>query len=119
MPVKNKVLAIPLVDFNVAGLTAVAFTAMTTLPHAVFLLRIINECDTPIIISYDGVTAHDWLPEQPVGGAASYLQLNFQTNSQPQTSIANLAQNTTIYGKLAVAGGVGALIIAGYYQPQV
>lgn len=112
MAVKNIVLPIPL--SSVASSTFLGayllLSATTGLPHPCIIIRIVNNSDTDATISYDGVNDHDFVP------AMGSLNLEFQTNSQPQNQVCSLAQGTKIYVKGTV--GIGLIYLAGYYQPQ-
>ena len=111
MPVKNYVLPISMVTFNSAALTnAYQDISNGGISNACFMIRITNAATTTIAISFDGTHDHDLVP------ANSSITLNFQTNSQPQTSINNLRAGTLVYAK--GAAGVGTIGLAGYYQPQ-
>lgn len=106
MAVKNILLPIPLGTLAI-GATYQAFAA---LPQACCIVRIINASNAQVLVSFDGANDHD------VVLAAGALQLNAQTNSQPNNFIANVAKGSLIYVKGAGAGNV---YLAGYYQPSV
>lgn len=79
---------------------------------ACFIIRIINHSTEPILISYDGENIHDFLDMGDI------LQLPLQSNSGPVNQSAYLAQNTIVYAKNFDIVGTGAVILAGYYQPN-
>lgn len=87
-----------LVPINVNGLS-----------HACFLIRIINNSNATVFISYDGINAADVIPPN------NTLQLDFQTNSSPNGFVANLKKGTIVYADAALAG-VGTVYLVGYYQ---
>lgn len=111
MAVKNTVLPLTMVTFNSADLTG-SYQDISNggIAHACFLLRITNAATTTIAISFDGVHDHDLV------NADSDISLNFQTNAQPLTNIANMAAGTKVYAK--GTAGTGTIGLAGYYQPQ-
>lgn len=112
MAVRNIVKALARNSFNSASLTgsfqAINLTVATEEP--IFLLRIINAASTAINISYDGTTPHDYIPANGV------LELNFQTNSQPNNYNALLAKGTRVY--VSGTAGTGTIYLCGYFQPQ-
>lgn len=111
MAVKNIVLPIPLTSTSAVFFDGTYKLINTAgLPEACFMIRIINDCNRDVTVSYDGVNDHDFVPTD------TSIQLNFQTNSQPNNFIAKLAAGTKIYVK-GVAG-IGNVLLAGYYQPQ-
>lgn len=106
MAVKNSVAAIPLGTVVIGA----AYQAFAVLPKACFFVRIINASNAQVVVSYDGINDND------VVLASGVLELNAQTNSQPNNFIANVAKGSIIYVKGAGAGNV---YLAGYYQPSV
>jgi len=108
---KNAILPIEMEAFDSAGLTGIGtFDALNPdgLDHSVFLLRIINDSDTDVLLSYDGNLDHDFLP------AGETLQIDFQPSTQIGSSIAAIRQGTVIYAE-GVAG-VGFIYVTGYYR---
>lgn len=113
MASKNSIKAIPM--------TAVASTAFTGsyqllsaaggIPNACFLLKIVNNSDQDVSVSYDGTTDNDFVPK------GAMAQLPFQNNSQPNNFIANIPQGTKVYIK-GTAGMAGSVYLVGYYSPQ-
>jgi len=111
MSVKNVVKAIPLSSLNTAGISAITFTPIGTLPQSCFLVRFFNPSNTNVFLSYDGINPADFV--QSGGGI---LELNFQANAQPNNFLANLAKGTTVYA--TGTAGVGFIYMSAYYQPQ-
>jgi len=111
MAARNSVNAVALSSINSTAFNG-AYQAINAagLPNACFMIRIVNNSTVIITISYDGTTDNDFIP---IGG---YLQLNFQTNGQPNNFIANMKAKTIVYVK-GVAG-TGLVYLAGYYSPQ-
>jgi len=91
-------LGVGLVPINVNGLD-----------QACFLIRIINNSNVTILISYDGINAGDVLPPNNI------LQLDFQTNSAPNGFVANLKKGTVVSVD-STAPGIGLIFLCGYYQ---
>lgn len=112
MSVKNFVQAIPNTFFDAAFLNA-ALQAINPngLDEACFLIRVINDSNTAVEISYDGTTLHDYIR------AGESLQLPFQSNSQPKNEIALLRKGTIVYIRGTAGAGVGFITLCGYYQP--
>ncbi len=111
MSVKNQVKALPLSFVDTATISAMTFTPIGTLSHPVFLIRFFNPSNTNVFLSYDGINPADFV--QSGGGI---LELNFQTNAQPNNFLANLAKGTTVYA--TGTAGVGFIYMSAYYQPQ-
>lgn len=110
---RSYVLPIPLTTVDSATFINNNFFVINAagLTHPCFLLRIINNSNITILISYDGVNNHDILPPNDT------LQLDFQTNSQPSGHMALLRKGTVIYAKRSAgAAGVGIIYLCGYYQ---
>lgn len=106
---KNVVQIATLATFSSASLS-VSYQAVNSggLPAGCFLVRIINAASTAITISYDGTTDHEFV------GANSFLELNLQSNSQPNGFIANMKKGTVVYVK--GTAGAGTIAVAAYYQ---
>ena len=105
----NYVSAVPLASKNTATLTGGYAVVSTGLTEACFLLRITNDSNRDLTISYDlGVTDHDYV----VSGTS--LEINAQTNSSPSGKVALFRKGLPIYVK--AAAGTGYVYIAGYYS---
>lgn len=110
MALKNKIAAIEVTSFDAALLAGYMPINPGGLTEACFLIRIINNSDEDIDISYDGITDHDFLP------MGETLEISFQNNSQPNNNVALIAKGTIVY--VAGSGGSGTIYLAGYYSPQ-
>lgn len=110
MAYKNIVLAIPLSSLASTSFGA-AYTLVATLTNACFLLRITNNSDQDVTVSYDGTHDHDFVPK------ATQFNINAQTNSSPQNKQALFPQGFKVYVK-GTAGMAGSVYVSGYYQPQ-
>lgn len=74
---------------------------------ACFLLRIINDSDESITISYDGINDNEFLL------ANTFYDIATQTNSQPNARFALFAKYTKVYVK--GSAGSGSVYLSGYY----
>lgn len=106
----NRLQAIPLAIFDAAALTA-NFQPIYAggLPAPLAVLRINNTSNTDIIISYDGVTEHDYIL------ANTEFQLFAQLNSQPNNQVMYIASGSLLAVKFAKIAGNGDIYISGYY----
>lgn len=113
MAVKNSIQPILLTSINSAAFTGAyqLLSASTGLDNPCFLIRIINNSNQNITISYDGINDHDFLP------TLNTVQLPFQSNSQPNNFVAQIAKGTRIYVK--GAAGAGLVYLSGYCQIQL
>lgn len=109
MSTTNKILAIERADFNSNTLTGGFDVLYTSLPEPLAILRIVNESNRDITISYDGSTNHDLVP------SSNTLQLYLQASNRPRSHVAQLPKGSTIYVK-GTAGGTGYIYVAGYYN---
>ena len=108
MALTSAVKAINLSSVNAAGLTGGYDVINAGLTHSCFKLRIINDSNVPVGISYDGINTHDHVY------SVSNVTLDFQNNAGPSGYKASIAKGTKIY--LIGAAGVGTIYLAGYYQ---
>lgn len=105
---QNTVKAIPLTTILAAAVPAAYPAApQLTLPNAVFFLRIVNQTNNPITISFDGTTDHEYVLSGQV------FEINTQTNSLPNNKVSLFSARDTIFIK--GAGGGTAVTISGYY----
>lgn len=112
MAVVNSILPIARASFNTTGLTG-SYKVINSggTSEACVLIRIINDSDTDVSISFDGSTDHDYLR------TGETLQLPFQSNAAPGSNTAKLRQGTQVWVKGGGAG-TGLIYLAGYYQVQ-
>lgn len=104
----NKLKAIPLTSFNTTGLSA-TYQAINSsgLSDACVILRITNDSNQDITVSYDGSTDNEYVR------TGESLVLNAQSNSLPNSFVANFAQGTIVYVK--GSSGTGSVYLSGYY----
>lgn len=109
---KNFVLPIPLTKIDSATFTGAYQLVSGTLgiTEASFIIKIINNSNVDVTVSYDGTHDHDFVPKGTIA------QFNFQANAQPNNYAALLAKWTKIYVK--GAAGVGSVFLSGWYSPQ-
>lgn len=96
---------------NPAAYTQIGFAvAPTGFPYACFLIRLVNNTNQDINISFDGVTDNDYLV------AGQTMQLTSQTNSPYNIDCALFPIGTKVYAK-GLAGN-GTVYLTGYYLQQ-
>jgi hypothetical protein len=104
----NFVASIELQDFNVAGLVAgFAPVDVNGIESHILILRIINDSNKAVIISYDGVTDHD------IVAAGTSVTYNLQSNSEPNNWVYQLREGTVFY--VRGAAGAGHIYFSGWY----
>lgn len=110
MALKNSVSAVELFGIASTIVDADTYESINSLglPFPCFLVRIINNSDEDVTVSYDGVTDHDFVPKNTT------LQLPLQTNSQPNNNVALMPKGTIVYVK--GTAGTGDIYLAAYYQ---
>lgn len=113
MALKNTVNAIELFGISSVVMDSNAYQPISNvgLPFPCFLVRIINNSDEDVTVSYDGVTDHDFVAQKTT------LQLPLQANSQPSSYVALMGKGTMIYVK--GTSGDGDVYLAAYYQQSV
>lgn len=105
---KTSVKAVPLSTVNSSSVTT-SFVAINTtgLPAACFAMRVVNDSNKPIYLSYDGVTAHEYLADD------SAFDIPVQTNAQPIAMEALFAKGLKVYVK--GEAGTGLITLSAYY----
>lgn len=105
----NRVNAIPLTSIASSSVTG-TYAAINTngLPEACFMIRINNDSNKDITVSYDGTTDHEFII------AADFLQVDAQNNSRPNNFTALFAKGMIVYVK--GTAGTGNVYLSGYYQ---
>ncbi len=110
---KNRLQAIPLGIFDAATLTANYQPIYAGgLPHALAFLRINNISTEDIIISYDGITDHEYIQ------AGDVFELPAQMSSQPRNSVMYIPAGYMLSVKFAKLAGVGNIYVSGYYTGE-
>jgi hypothetical protein len=106
----NAVKPIPLTNIassTVAG-TYAAINA-SGLPNACIMIRIINNSNKDVTVSFDGTNDHEFVPTM------TSVLLEFETNALPNAVAALLPIGTVVYVK--GTAGTGNIYLAGWYQP--
>lgn len=104
----NAIRAIPLSSFDTNTLTGNYDVLTSGLPQACFLLRIVNDSNRDITISYDGATSHDYVV------AGTHVEYNAQANNQPSAHVSLFQKGQAIH-IMGTVGGTGYIYLAGYY----
>jgi len=96
-------------SFNSAGLTG-NFQAVNVngFSGAAFKIRIINDSDVPVSVSFNGIDANDFVLE------GTDLTLDFQNNNQPGNNKCVFPAGTIVY--LAGGAGTGFIYVTAYSQ---
>lgn len=111
MAIANTVAAIKQVTVDADILTENYSVAYKDLPRPIYMLRIVNDSNKGIYISYDGFTDNDFIP------ADTTMQLPFHTSRGPGSKGVQLAKGTNIYIKKEDGKkGKGIIHISGYYN---
>lgn len=108
MSVRDTVSAITLTSIDSATFVNTFQTLNASLTGACIILRVINNSNTDIIVSYDGIHDQDFVPKNTI------LQLDFQTNSQPNNKRCTMPIGTHVWVRGVM--GAGLVYCAGYYQ---
>lgn len=94
-----------------SSLAASGFTgnlqALGTLTHTCAIVRIVNNTNKGLDISFDGVTNHDFVC------AGDTYELNLLDGQLPNAYALRVRQGTTIY--ISAASGTGDVYLAAYY----
>ncbi len=110
---KNRLQAIPLGIFDSAALTANYQPIYPGgLPAPLASMRILNLGSEDIIISYDGITDHDYIVAHTIYSFAA------QIGSQPSNYVMLIAKGYLLSVKFAKQAGVGNIYISGYYTAE-
>ena len=114
MPVTNRAMANTFTYFDATLLDAAFQVCDPGIPEPVFLLRIINDSDANVLISYDGVYAND------IVLAGSEIVLPFQENDRVAGRINLLKRGTPVYvAEETNPGKSGNIYVISYYQPTI
>jgi hypothetical protein len=108
---KNIVKAIPIavVDAATFAGTYVPINPLG-LPEACFSLRILNDSDQNLVISFDGIVDNFIMLDN------TEIFLPFQNFSSPNNHVCQMPVGTKIYVK--ALAGTGFVSLSGFYQPN-
>lgn len=106
---KDAIKAITLLFIDSATLTGAydPFVA-TGLPQACSIIRIVNDSNTGVGFSYDGINTHEFIP------AGLTTQIYMQIGSRPNNKKACVSKGSNVC--LIGNAGVGTIYLIGYYQ---
>jgi len=106
-------LPIPMAIQSKAAITIETWTPVnpTGLPFGIFFISLNNASDEGVGISYDGVTAHDYI------FAGTSKEIPFQTNAAPNSQKCVLKAGTIVYIQ-GIADADGYFYLSGWYQPS-
>ena len=107
---QNTVKALELSTLNATALTT-SYQAIngTGFLYPVFYMRIVNDSNQDITISYDGTTDHEYVP------SGDTFNFPSQSNAQPNSGVSLWSARTVVYVK-AGAAGTGTIALSGYYN---
>lgn len=110
---KDIVKAIPITGKDAAtiGPAFALITDPTGIPEPCFYIKIVNDSNIFISVSYDGVTHHDYIP------AHEEMTVYAQTNNQPGNHRAYFPKGQLIYVG-SNGAGIGSVNLIGYYNPR-
>ena len=108
--VKNYVYPIPMTSIDSATFSG-SYQAInsTGIPQSCFLLKVVNNSNQLVTISWNGTTDHDIAP------STSAYVYDYQTNKQPNNDMALAQKGQIIYAK--GTAGVGLVYLVGFYNP--
>lgn len=112
---KNAVKSIELQDADAALFGIGGYSELTPLGglgHPCFSIRIFNDSDEDIYVSYDGgITNNEFIK------AAGELMLSFQTQSQPNNNVCLFPANFKVWvDSVSGNAGSGFVYLSAYYQ---
>lgn len=106
---KDIIVPIEMQSIDTAGIGAGAYSEVgNPLEGALCFIRITNASNTDVIISYDGITDHEYVP------SGERIHTYFQDNATPNNIVAKLPKETIIY--IRGTAGVGLVYVSGYYN---
>lgn len=112
MAEENFLQPIPREEFNSASLTGSYQVVNTSgFPASLKILKIWNDANVPMNISFNGSTAHDFAPAK--SGFVLDAQANHQTEGQSSAGTKYLRKGTKLY--VSGTAGSGNLYVMGYY----
>jgi len=106
---KDYIVPIELQNIDAAAIGAGAFSGIgNPLEGACSFIRITNDSNTDVIISYDGINDHEYIP------ATKTMSTYFQINSVPASKKSLLRKGTIVY--IRGTAGIGYIFLSGYYN---
>jgi len=111
MAYQNNIKAIPLKSIASTALTTYVPFDAAGIPNTCFVLKIVNNSDEDVTVSFDGTTDHDFVPK------ATITELPPIYASLPNNNTALWPQGQKVYIK-GTAGSTGSVYLAGYFLPK-
>jgi len=106
---KDIIVPIEMQSIDVSTIGAGAFSEVgNPLEGALSFIRITNDSNTDVIISYDGITDHEYVP----GGER--ISTYFQANATGANEVSKLSNRTIVF--IRGTAGVGDVYVSGYYN---
>ena len=107
---KDYVKAITMQSVDSAGIGAGAYTAFDAggIEQPCFFIRITNDSDTNIFVSYDGINDHEYVQD------GNRIEINTQTNASPGNYVSKISKGTVVY--VRGTAGTGIVYLSGYYN---
>ena len=113
MSAGNALKALPMIIVDTSTLNNLTYTEVTPsggITHNIARLYVLSNCTRDIIVSYDGVTAHDvWNKLIP-------LEFIPQLSATPTNYVSVLSRGTRFFLKTSDALPGGQLYVVMYYQ---
>ena len=107
---KDYIQAIPLTRFNTAGLAAGYLPINPAgVPEACSFIKIHNDSNVDVTVSFDGITDHIYLPQ----GYEEWVPT--QWVARPPNYVSLLKNGTIVY-VAGPAAGIGFIYLSGFYQ---
>ena len=111
----NRITPLFLVTINTSDTTDDSWTAVNAegFEAASFMLRITNDSNKKLLISFDGINPHEWV------NYLDRIEINFQTHSSPNNYVSKMRRKTVVYLKEFPQKQQfqdGDVYIAGYYN---
>jgi len=104
----NRITPMELQFVDVSTIIAEAYTSLSAIEGALCFIRITNDSNTDVFISFDGVDDNIYVK------AGDAVPRYFQSNSAPTNNVSKLKKNTI--PRVRGAAGVGYVYISGWYN---
>ena len=112
MSVKDTIFPFEMTEFDAADFDG-TYQAINEdgFPFACVVMRIVNDCDSDIMISWNGVTNHEFIE------AGEKSEHYFQISNRPGNAVSMVPKGTVIH-VVGPAQSTGTVYLMGYYRPQ-
>lgn len=111
MSVKNVVKALPITSFDSADiLITYQPININGFGEAPFLVRINNDSNQDVAISFDGTTDNEYVVMN------SDITFNFLSGMQPNAQVPCFPKGTVVYVR-GLSAGTGRIYLSAYYMP--